>query len=1420
MRWHAVLLILLLLVPLVTEYRASPSPIYPQLGYNPQHTGLSPWNGPQTSNLYLSVLVSQTNYGVWGKAVDANGVIYVGSDDGNFYAINPDGTIKWTLTGILVKNSFPATPAIGPDGTIYVGSDSSKYLYAINPDGTIKWKYGPINLTCDGIYYFPAVTIGPDGTLYVSATDYYVYAIKPDGTLKWRYGVGSAVYPVAVDPSTGTIYFSSYNKYLYALNPDGTLKWKYLCADAPSIPAIGPDGTVYVGDMYGYVYAIKPDGTLKWRYGQVTYSYYGWTMAAVMQNPAIGPDGTVYVAADCGWLYALNPDGTLKWRFSAVGAPSYAKFSNGLGPVVGKDGTIYMADDTYVYAINPDGTVKWEWSDPNGTPISNLVITNRGLLLVGDYSGYLYALGVPNLPPPSVTVNVDKAVAKPNDVIRVYGTASSPNGPIASVTVSAKSAYGRTSASCTASMVGINWSCTLTIPPSPDPGTYTVYATAKDSWGVSSVAKANFTVLGVPWPTQNGYYHASLSPFVGPKNPNVAWVFKAGPKFSFGSKSLTDEVYASLFMGYVSIADIDVRDDAVYVLSGIRDNANNVYSKSTYDLYIVDPVTLAVRSVIHNMSFSEMERQWGGMLYLIRPRSFRVSSDGTIYAYNMSGVYSYTQTGLLKWSRGYPYVPTFPLGATVTDDAVYILVREYLGYPNWRVTLYALDPSTGGIKWSIPLGDLKLSISCTYDKGCFYIKCSDIVPRIFYRGFNDGTGELGSYIAVSPTGTIYVVVNTTVYAISSNGSVLRQVSLDSGPAIIKAVSPTGTVYVGKYSDLSCASAGYGYGPCNVIKSDGTLTKMNLPCPLYVDEDENMYIELNNSIASYRADGTLRWIIEAPIILTRDLRYMVEPRHNYSFSMLTGIGTIDATIGYVLTKDGLIAGAYPVNFRLGSLSPYNETIPYKLSGYMHFIDVLRQGFLLSPNGKYLYLSIGSLGGPEKGGIHRVPMDLISLAIRDGYLAKPSPVVDFDGTVYIGYYDGNLYAVGPDGKLKWSLHTNDWIVSAPTIGPDGTIYVGSLDGYVYAINSDGSLKWKYNTGGWITASPEVSSNGTVFVGSWGSNNAGGQLYIINSDGTLKAKYKLVARPSSLLLDEEKKAIYIGTWDGLIYTFNYSSSAYRVHTPSHFATSKAYCSLSVLLTPLTRSISPPPNQTQIFVGYGTCPAYFNFSGIEKIDVGAYVSSSPVYYSLGPSLGFSFTGSKAFPSTTTGVWSPTFPQSSYFSARLLAPASSDARGTIYVGDTSGNVYAVNPDGSVKWAIKLGGMVIAPPVVAYDGMYVVALDELAVYKLMDIPPSPKPKISVALAPNYSLWVLLLVAMCVAGFAFASRGKVVLGISFIVVAIAVYYVVLRPFVSLQTLITQAQQLLSNALAQVPLGSILPLIVAVAGIAVLAKVLRR
>jgi len=91
----------------------------------------------------------------------------VGSQDDNFYAINPDGTEKWAFS---TRNAVHSSPAIGSDGTIYVGSCDSN-LYAINPDGTEKWAFATENGTLSS----PA--IGSDGTIYAGSGDGNLYAI-------------------------------------------------------------------------------------------------------------------------------------------------------------------------------------------------------------------------------------------------------------------------------------------------------------------------------------------------------------------------------------------------------------------------------------------------------------------------------------------------------------------------------------------------------------------------------------------------------------------------------------------------------------------------------------------------------------------------------------------------------------------------------------------------------------------------------------------------------------------------------------------------------------------------------------------------------------------------------------------------------------------------------------------------------------------------------------------------------------------------------------------------------------------------------------------------------------------------------------------------------------------------------------------
>ncbi|MEW6525206.1 MAG: PQQ-binding-like beta-propeller repeat protein [Spirochaetota bacterium] len=73
---------------------------------------------------------------------------------------------------------------------------------------------------------------------------------------------------------------------------------------------------------------------------------------------------------------------------------------------------------------------------------------------------------------------------------------------------------------------------------------------------------------------------------------------------------------------------------------------------------------------------------------------------------------------------------------------------------------------------------------------------------------------------------------------------------------------------------------------------------------------------------------------------------------------------------------------------------------------------------------------------------------------------SPVVDADGTVYIGSADHYFYAIRENGSLKWKIKTGEIIDSSALLDDRGFVYVGSGDSYVYCINSEtGTIVWKH-------------------------------------------------------------------------------------------------------------------------------------------------------------------------------------------------------------------------------------------------------------------------------------------------------------------------------------------------------------------------
>jgi outer membrane protein assembly factor BamB len=301
-------------------------------------------------------------------AIGPDGTIYVGSQDDYLFALNADGTLKWRFqTGDVVRSS----PAIGADGTIYVGSYDN-HLYAINPsDGTPRWSY----LTGGNVPSSPA--IAADGTIIFGSSDNKIYALNPDSSLKWSYTTSGQVYSSPAIAPDGTIYCGSNDRYFYCLNSDGSLRWRRKCGrEVQSSPAIAADGTVYVGADDGVLYALNPDSTLKWSVA---------TNGQIQSSPAIAPDGTIYFGSTDHLFYALNPDGSTRWRY-VTDDKIYSS------PAINANGTVFFgSDDNNLYALGADSTPVWLYPTDNDIE-SSPTIGPDGKIYFLSNDGYLYAL--------------------------------------------------------------------------------------------------------------------------------------------------------------------------------------------------------------------------------------------------------------------------------------------------------------------------------------------------------------------------------------------------------------------------------------------------------------------------------------------------------------------------------------------------------------------------------------------------------------------------------------------------------------------------------------------------------------------------------------------------------------------------------------------------------------------------------------------------------------------------------------------------------------------------------------------------------------------------------------------------------------------------------------------------------------------
>lgn len=103
--------------------------------------------------------------------VDAKGNIYIGLSD-LFVALSPAGAKLWDYGHPVVDGA----PAISADGTIYFNGygDNGDYLHGWNPDGTRK------NTTFLGVSAASSPAIGKDGTVYIGAGSGPFHAFPTD----------------------------------------------------------------------------------------------------------------------------------------------------------------------------------------------------------------------------------------------------------------------------------------------------------------------------------------------------------------------------------------------------------------------------------------------------------------------------------------------------------------------------------------------------------------------------------------------------------------------------------------------------------------------------------------------------------------------------------------------------------------------------------------------------------------------------------------------------------------------------------------------------------------------------------------------------------------------------------------------------------------------------------------------------------------------------------------------------------------------------------------------------------------------------------------------------------------------------------------------------------------------------------------
>jgi len=345
---------------------------------------------PQTGHVKWRFMADDL-YILGRPEVAPDGTIYAPGVGGHLYALTPSGGVKWIFNAGRPNSLQPVS--VGPDGTVYFSVEP--FVYAINSDGTLKWTF----VDPASARVFAGPTVGPDGNIYGATQDASLggvgaFVLSPTGELisnlpgfnnRGAYGNIEVVFGPEnhwyfTTNASGAVTGAG-SVFAFPLGSTGLI-WNQ---GAVGQPRIQPSGNIVVGDgntIHPGIQSFDPNGLLLWRsLGELPGSRLPGVDAQTALD--VGSDGAVYVGTLTygvgGHLTALNPDGTLRWQFQDDGIAS--------APAVSPLNTLVLfsaydfAAPSRVHAITTDGALLWTENLP------------------AENGGYVHVMSVPRFSP-------------------------------------------------------------------------------------------------------------------------------------------------------------------------------------------------------------------------------------------------------------------------------------------------------------------------------------------------------------------------------------------------------------------------------------------------------------------------------------------------------------------------------------------------------------------------------------------------------------------------------------------------------------------------------------------------------------------------------------------------------------------------------------------------------------------------------------------------------------------------------------------------------------------------------------------------------------------------------------------------------------------------------------------------------------